>query len=209
MASILVLCTGNVCRSPIAEGFVRAALDARFGASAPIVTSSGTAGWEGSGADPASVEAAAERGVDISAHRARRLTVRDLERADLVLAMAGEHRDAVERISPGTAAKTFTLKELVRLLESLPAPVGGDPDAALADRIREADALRRGGFEGNPYDEDVADPLGMPLDAFRAIAWELDGWSERLVDGLFGADGLEPSPNGRREAHALPLTEID
>ena len=47
------------------------------------------------------------------------------------------------------------------------------------------------GFQGNPFDEDVADPIGLPLQSYRAIAWELDEWIARLVDGLYGA---EPVP---------------
>src|SRR3990172_5605632 len=158
MASVLVVCTGNVCRSPIAEGLLRAALEAELGDQAPSVASAGTMGWEGSGADPASVEAAAERGVDISAHRARELRSEEAVGADLVLGMAREHADALSRLAPGT---TFTLKELVRLLEALPpSPGPGAPDGILPARVAEADALRRSGFEGNPYDEDIADPLG-------------------------------------------------
>ena len=45
---------------------------------------------------------------------------------------------------------------------------------------------RSGGFAGNPYDEDVVDPLGMPLESYRAIAWELDQWIGRLLNGLYG-----------------------
>jgi len=184
MAGILVVCTGNVCRSPVAQGLLRAALAVRLGDGAPPVTSAGTMGWEGSNADPHSVEAAAERGVDISDHRARMLRPPDVLEADLVLAMAREHAEAL----PRSRAKTFTLKELVRLLEALPAPDVGDPGTVLADRVARADALRRGGYEGNPRDEDVADPLGMPLESFRAVAWELDELCGRLADGLFGRE---------------------
>ena len=52
--------------------------------------------------------------------------------------------------------------------------------------MEEADALRRSGFAGNPLDDDVADPLGLPLASYRAVAWELDEWVERLVNGLLG-----------------------
>lgn len=185
MAGILVVCTGNVCRSPIAEGLLRAALTARLGDQAPRVSSAGTMGWEGSGADPHSVEAAAERGIDISAHRARMLQPSEVLEADLVLAMAREHEEALRSLSP---VRTFTLKALVRLLEALPAAESGDPDAVLADRIARADELRRNGHEGNPHDEDVVDPLGMPLESFRAVAWELDELIGRLADGLFGRE---------------------
>jgi protein-tyrosine phosphatase len=187
MASILVVCTGNVCRSPLAEGFLRAALEARLGASAPEVSSAGTAGWEGSPAMPESVEAAAERGVDISGHRGRELRADHIEAADLIVAMAAEHRDAIAEDVPDAAGRSFTLKELVRLLDALPpADPTASPAEALASRLAEADRLRQSGFEANPYDEDVADPLGLPLESYRAVAWELDEWSRRLADGLFG-----------------------
>lgn len=187
MASILVVCTGNVCRSPLAEGFLRAAFEGRLGVSAPAVSSAGTAGWEGSPAMPESVAAAAERGVDISGHRGRALTREHVDDADLIVAMAAEHRDAVARSVPDAEGRTFTLKELVRLLDELRDADTSEPQPeALAARLAEADRLRRRGFEGNPHDEDVVDPLGMPIDSYRAVAWELGEWSRRLADGLFG-----------------------
>jgi protein-tyrosine-phosphatase len=131
------------------------------------------------------VEAAAERGVDISDHRARMIRPPEVLEADLVLAMAREHTEALRELSPAT---TFTLKELVRLLEALPPAQAGEPDAVLADRIVRADALRRNGYGGNPHDDDVTDPLGMPFESFRAVAWELDELTGRLADGLFGRE---------------------
>jgi protein-tyrosine phosphatase len=182
MARVLVVCTGNVCRSPIAEGMLRAAFVERLGDKAPGVVSAGTMGWEGSGADPNSIAAAAERGIDISEHVARALSPLELRSADLVLAMSSEHADAVRRSDPAVAGRTFTLKELVRLVEALPEPAGED----LPARVGAADALRHEGFQGNPYDIDVSDPLGMPLQSFRAVAWELGEWCARLADGLVG-----------------------
>jgi protein-tyrosine phosphatase len=182
---VLVVCTGNVCRSPIAEGFLRRAFGAKLGANAPQVASAGTMGWTGSAADPGSVAAAVERGVDISGHRARELEPAEFARSALILGMATEHARAVVAEAPEARSRTFTLKEIVRLLEALPEAV---PDAgeSFADRVRAADDLRREGFVGNPHDEDVADPLGMPIESFRAVAAELDEWCSRLTDGLFG-----------------------
>lgn len=177
-----MVCTGNVCRSPIAEGLLRAAFAERIGTDALEVASAGTMGWTGSGADPSSIRAAAERGVDISGHRAREVSDEDVARADLVVAMAPEHARA---FAGEAGSRTFTLKELVRLLEVLPET----EDASLgrlSERIAEADRLRRGGFEGDPWDEGIGDPLGMPLDRFRAVAAELDAWCSRLADGLVG-----------------------
>jgi protein-tyrosine phosphatase len=187
MTSILVVCTGNVCRSPIAEGMVRSILQARFGAAAPSVASAGTAAWVGSAADPSSVAAAAELGIDISAHRARQLRADDVRSAELVLAMASEHRDAASRLFPGTEGRIFTLKELVLLLEDLPeAPSSGQLEDVLAAQVSAAHASRVGAIRDRRRDEDVTDPLGMPPDAFRAVARDLDDWCTRLVDGLFG-----------------------
>jgi protein-tyrosine phosphatase len=190
---VLVICTGNICRSPIAEGMLRRALSGRLGADAPSVDSAGTQGWEGSAAQPGSVAAAAEREIDISGHVARLLTREMIGGADLILAMAGEHRDFVRAVDPGALARTFTLKELVRLLDALPAAAPRADAGSLADRVREADELRRGGFSGNPHDQDVADPLGQPQDVYRAIAWELDVWIDRLIEGLFGTAEPETS----------------
>jgi len=188
MTSILVVCTGNICRSPIAEGFLRDALIGRFAGRAPTVSSAGTMGWTGSPASPESVIAAMERGSDIEAHAARELNRRMIEDADLIVCMAGEHRDAVGAAVPAAAARTFTLKELVRLLDELPpAPLTDDP-STLAGRVAAAEEIRQTGGGRNPHDEDISDPLGLPLDTYRAIAWELDGWNARLVDGLFGTE---------------------
>ncbi len=186
MTSILAVCTGNICRSPLAEGFLRSILVRRFGVDAPTVGSAGTDGWEGSGAMPGSVMAAAERGVDISGHSARVLTVPMAADADLVLCMASENRDAVVAAAPELTGRTYTLKELVRILEAF-GPAAFAVPGSLEERVREADALRLGGFTGNPLDEDVADPLGQPDQVYRAIAWELEEWCGRLVDGIYGA----------------------
>lgn len=187
MASILVVCTGNVCRSPIAEGLLRSTLKTRFGEEAPSVASAGTAGWVGSAADPSSIAAAAELGIDISMHRARHLELHDVAEASLVLAMATEHEEAASRLFPNTAGRIFTLKGLVRLLEELrESPPTGPPGEVLLAQVSSAHASRFGAIRDWRLDEDVDDPLGMPLDGFRAVARDLDAWCARLADGLFG-----------------------
>lgn len=198
VASIVVVCTGNICRSPIAEGTLRAALQERLGGDAPSVSSAGTSGWDGSGAMPESVAAAAERGVDIGAHVARRLSAGILAEADLVVGMAAEHRREAARLLPEAAGRTFTLKELVRLLEALPVATEARP-VPLVDRVAGADDLRRTGFEGNPDDEDVVDPLGMGIETYRSIAWELEAWTARLADALVGRTPVR-SGTGNPEA---------
>jgi protein-tyrosine phosphatase len=186
MPSILIVCTGNVCRSPIAEAALRDALTERFGDRAPAVSSAGTAGWAGSPPVDACVLAAAERGHDIGDHVARMLTPAMVDDADLVLCLAAEHRDAIRSVASADArALTFTLKELVRLLDELPPASGADPET-LADRVAEAAEARRSGATANPMDEDIVDPLGLSVEVIRAVAWEIDEWIGRLVTGLYG-----------------------
>lgn len=186
MTSILVICTGNICRSPIAEGLLRDALQRRFAERAPEVSSAGTSGLEGSGAMPESVLSAAELGVDIDGHVARRLTSGMADGSDLLLCMAKEHRD---KLAAGSDRddRAFTLKELVRLLETLPAPAPDSAPETMTERIAAANEARRRGAVPASRDDDISDPLGQPLEAYRAIAWELETWIERLVNGLFGA----------------------
>jgi protein-tyrosine phosphatase len=196
MASILVVCTGNVCRSPVAEALLRTSFEQRFGARAPSVASAGTAGWQGSDASPGSIAAAAELGIDLRGHRARALALEDVWEAVLLLAMAAEHRDVIGAVAPESAERAFTLKELVRLLEALPAPPeSSDPVVALAARVGEAAALRRGGF-AQAADLDVEDPLGKPQEQYGEMATELDEWCRRLGDGLFGRAPARASVEG-------------
>jgi protein-tyrosine phosphatase len=175
MSEILVVCTGNVCRSPMAEGFLRAALDERLGEAAPVVSSAGTAGWDGSGAMEESIRSAQELGVDIRAHQARKLHGAMLEDAVLIVCMAAEHREAIVGAMPDLVTKTFTIKELVRLLER--AQAGGP----LKARVAAAAAARNG---SSPPAEDVRDPLGDPIDGYREVADELYDLSGRLAIAL-------------------------
>jgi len=180
MTAVIVVCTGNVCRSPIAEGLLRRATEHRTVGAPITVSSAGTAGWEGSPAMSEAVEAAAEREVDISGHVATRLRPGMAAVADLVLCMAAEHRDQIASDEPQALDRTFTLKELVRLLEG-----GARAAATPAARIAAAAAARAGAEAGEHQGEDIADPLGRPLDGYRAIASELDDWIVRLVPALF------------------------
>jgi protein-tyrosine phosphatase len=196
VASILVVCSGNLCRSPFAEGVLRRFLIERFGPSAPEVSSAGTIAHDGEPATNEAIEVASEYGIDASSHAARRLAREDPAEADLVLAVSTEHRDEVVRLDPHATTKTFTLKELVRLLEDLPDRADARGPESVAARVAEADAHRRAGFHGNPEDEDVADPLGHPIETYRAVAWELASWCERTVRGLFGVTASATPPRG-------------
>jgi protein-tyrosine-phosphatase len=173
----------------MAEGFLRRDLRERFPDGGPSVMSAGTIAWENAPAVGESIEAASERSTDIRAHRARVLEPELVVAADLVIGMATEHADATTAMVPQSRSRSFTLKEAVRLLEELPAlqSTGTFDEGALKARVKQAHGLRVGGFEGNQYDEDVVDPLGLSVETFRAVAWEIDTMCTRLLDGLLGA----------------------
>ena len=137
---------------------------------------------QGTPATPEAVAAARELGIGIGGHRARRLTDAMIEEADLLLCMAAEHREEIQERVPAAADRTFTLKELTRLLELDAAPTDLRARVAVAAAARADGALT----EVDRFDEDVVDPLGMPLETYLVIAWELQEWIERLAVALLG-----------------------
>lgn len=100
---ILVLCLGNICRSPMAEGFLKRELPDRF------VMSAGIAAMIGHPADPLSVRLMQEHGIDISSHRAQNLTNWMVESADLILTMETEQTRYIERVYPSFRGKLMRI----------------------------------------------------------------------------------------------------
>jgi protein-tyrosine phosphatase len=133
MLGILVVCTGNVCRSPLGEFLLRDALR-----DVPVsVSSRGTRALRDRPPTRETVDLASSLGipaVSISQHRGRQLREADLADADLVIAMAREHRREVVELSPAHVRTTFLLREIARL-------AGAVPDAEL---VAAANAAGRG-----------------------------------------------------------------
>ena len=100
MKSILLVCLGNICRSPMAEGAVRRALD-EAGLTHITTDSAGTSGWHvGGPPDPRAVKAALMRDIDISAQRARQVEAGDFSRFDIIAAMDRDNYARLRELQP-------------------------------------------------------------------------------------------------------------
>jgi protein-tyrosine-phosphatase len=108
---VLFVCTGNLCRSPMAAALLRHEL-ARRGCSDIEIASAGTWAVEGSGATTDAVSVLAARGVDLKLHQAQQLIAHDVVTADLVVAMTSVHVREILDLVPAAAPKIRLLKEL-------------------------------------------------------------------------------------------------
>lgn len=104
---VLFVCTGNTCRSPLAEVIARAAARAR-GLDGLAVSSAGTSAWEGASASDGSLLVALEHGLDLAAHRARTLSPALIEQADLILTMGPSHLERVHVLGGSARAHQLT-----------------------------------------------------------------------------------------------------
>jgi protein-tyrosine-phosphatase len=94
---VLFVCSGNTCRSPLAEVIARRMAN-EAGRSDIIVSSAGTQAWDGSPASDGSLLVGIERGLDLSAHRSRRLTIEIIRESDVILVMAPSHLAQVKEM---------------------------------------------------------------------------------------------------------------
>ncbi|HLV29471.1 MAG TPA: low molecular weight protein-tyrosine-phosphatase [Burkholderiaceae bacterium] len=103
METILVVCVGNICRSPVAAALLKAQFPEKN------VFSAGIAALEGAGADATAQDIASRHGIDLSGHRAQQLSGWMCEQADLILVMETGHQRLLERKYPSARGKIFCL----------------------------------------------------------------------------------------------------
>jgi len=163
--TVLFVCTGNICRSPLAERFGRALLDGETHAGAASVQlhSAGTRAVVDAGMHASSAAALRRLGGDPERFRARQLQDDMAVGADLTLTMTREHRQQVLARAPRALSRTFTLIEAAALLDLL-GPDVELPDGTAAERAR-ALVKRMAGTRSarqSGSSDDVQDPIGQP-----------------------------------------------
>lgn len=180
---ILVVCTGNICRSAQAEQLIRARIAQENPRLATIVKveSAGTGALVGAGMPAEAAEFSRQYGGEPSGHAARQLEVEHVRSADLVLVMAAEHRSAVVRLLPRASRNTFLITEFAALLESaehsLESQIEDFSSLSVLESLRAAvkSASARRGYlpleDSDPVD--VVDPYRRSKDVYKDSARQI------------------------------------
>jgi protein-tyrosine phosphatase len=177
---LLVVCTGNICRSPAAELLLRAGLGDDAGVA---VSSAGLAARAGEPVAAPMARLLAARGVEPGGFVARQLDPPALRSTGLVLTMTAAQRSAVVTRAPAAVRRAFTLQEfaeLARLAGDLPG--AGHPAERLAALVAEAPRLRA--LRTGPRDDEIEDPYGRSDDVFARVLTRIEAAVEVLLDVL-------------------------
>jgi protein-tyrosine phosphatase len=191
--TVLHVCMGNICRSPMAERLLALAVRERV-AALPVGTpggaplgdelvhshSAGTGGWHaGEEMNPPAARQVRGRGGDDARFAARKLRSDQIDGADLVLTATADQQDYVVALRPDAAERTFVLGEFGRLLAGVKAdelpPAGPDPEAVYARGVALVAAVHalRGDSPPLPGD-DLDDPWGRGDQCFSQVADEIE-----------------------------------
>ncbi len=180
MIEILTVCTGNICRSPLAAVALQHRLT-EWGVASNI-RSAGTQGLTSAPMTPEAQRLAVAAGVpeaDAAAHRSRALTEDMLSSPDLILAMTREHRTRTVSLWPSAMPRTFTTRELARVSASLDdddlrsACAGSTPSERLRAMARYVSQHRSLFPAASPSDDDVIDPYRKDWSVYELSAAQL------------------------------------
>ncbi|HWU62961.1 MAG TPA: low molecular weight protein-tyrosine-phosphatase [Ensifer sp.] len=158
--SVLFVCLGNICRSPLAEGVFRHIVEQQGLANRITTDSAGTGGWHtGEAPDRRSIAVAAQDGIDLSRLKARQIKARDFEAFDIILGMDASNVSNIRRIAPNETHDRVHLFSTLTLGENwdVPDPYYGDASdfervyhmisegcMSLAERLKSSDMSASG-----------------------------------------------------------------
>jgi protein-tyrosine phosphatase len=186
---ILTVCTGNICRSPLAEHLLRA----RLASYSPVVASAGTRGLASAPMTDEAVQLAVDLGVPAevaTTHRSRFLLDAMLAQPDLILTMTRDHRREVAELAPSRLRSTFTIREFARIASSMSddklraASAEGGTDAAARVRAMGMGVAAQRGLTmplATPDDDDVIDPYGRSWQTYQLSASQLAPAIDQVV----------------------------
>ncbi|MEU4400643.1 phosphotyrosine protein phosphatase [Micromonospora orduensis] len=197
--TVLHVCMGNICRSPMAERLLALAVRERLArreqdpARAEELLfshSAGTGGWHaGEEMNPPAARQVVGRGGDVEGFTARKLRSDHIDAADLVLTATADQQEYVVALRPDAAARTFVLGEFGRLLAAVDAsvlpPAEATPEAVYARGVALVAAAQdaRLGVSALPTD-DLDDPWGRGDQCFSRVADEIEETVHPLVGAL-------------------------
>jgi protein-tyrosine phosphatase len=175
---VVFVCTGNRARSPLAAAFLARFVESR----AVSVGSRGTLDVGSSPALPEALAAGAARGVDLSEHRASTFGRGEFATSDLVVGFEPFHLSAAVVDGGAALDRSFTIVELVEILERSGGVPGGPSAARLpSELVAAASTLRRGSLLSAPA---LPDPFGMPQRYFDETADRIERLVEAIARGL-------------------------
>lgn len=172
---ILMVCTGNICRSPMAEFLLR---DRAARLRLPVQVSSAGLVCDHEPAQPHAVDTLERVGLDLTAHRSRIIDYPILAASDLIIGMESRHVREVCVVEPEAFSRTFTLPDLVTRAEA----VGPRRRDSFEDWLAEVgDGRKRIDMLQRDHSLEVSDPMGGSRRAFRRCAEQLTDLVDRLV----------------------------
>jgi len=178
---ILFVCTGNICRSPMAELLFRARTDPML----PMRTASaGTSGLDGWAMDAPSALVLRELGGDGAGHSAQRLTPELVAESDLILTAETAHREVITGAHPLAATHTFTLREFGRLGAGLGTLSRSPTPEDLRTRVRQVGGLRAVAAPVKRGRDDIGDPYGASLGHVRTCGAQIAAAIDAVIDAL-------------------------
>ncbi len=141
---LLFVCTGNICRSPMAVGIMRQQLRVDGLEDQVMVTSAGVRALDGRRASPPAVAVLAEQRIDITDHIAHTISVEELHAQDVVLVMEEQHRRSLFYLAPEESYKVYLLSEMSGQHIDIADPYGQDESVYTATAALLSELIRQG-----------------------------------------------------------------